>query len=269
MKSEKQLSNFRLIPTEFHSEGQLLRGNFLVPEGDGPFPGICKFHGLPGSPDQVHGIASRLAEAGFLVLTFDFRGFRRSDGYFSLAREVKDAKNAISHLLESNYSVKNWVGVYGASYGGAVAVLAAVRDNRISVVCLRASVYDTLAFARSPYIQPAVEDLLRNSPDEMHGLGDPDIRKEILERMVEDSKKLNPIREVSSIAPRPLLIITGDADEGIDLAGVRRFFVLAKEPKELIVIEGADHKLTDPKAFEKTVESVVTWFKHQSQSKSK
>ncbi len=263
MKSEKQLSNFRLIPTEFHSEGQLLRGNFLVPEGDGPFPGICKFHGLPGSPDQVHGIASRLAEAGFLVLTFDFRGFRRSEGYFSLSREIDDAQSAISHLLESNYLVKNWVGVYGASYGGAVAVLAAVRDNRISVVCLRAPVYDTLAFARSLYIQPAVEDLLRNSPDEMHGLSDPDIRKEIFESMVEDSKKLNPIRGVSSISPRPLLIIAGDADKGIDLAGVRRFFELAKEPKELIVIEGADHKLTDPKAFEKTIKVVITWFKHQ------
>jgi len=257
------LSNFRLIPTEFHSEGQLLRGNFLVPEGDGPFLGICKFHGLPGSPDQVHGIASRIAEAGFLVLTFDFRGFRRSDGYFSLAREVKDAKNAISHLLESDYSVKNWVGVYGASYGGAVAVLTAVRDNRVSVVCLRAPVYDTLAFALSPLIQPAVEDLLQNTPDEMHGLSDPDIRKEILERMVEDSKKLNPIREVSSITPRPLLIITGDVDERIDLVGVHRFFELAKEPKELIVIEGADHELTDPKAFEKTIKVVITWFKHQ------
>ncbi|MBA7503212.1 hypothetical protein ES706_01820 [subsurface metagenome] len=263
MTSEKQLLNFRIIPTEFHSEGQLLRGNFLVPEGDGPFLGICKFHGLPGSPDQVHGIASRLAEAGFLVLTFDFRGFRRSEGCFSLSGEIEDARNAISHLLDSDYSVKNWVGVYGASYGGAVAVLAAVRDNRISVVCLRASVYDTLAFARSPLIQLAVEDLLRNSPGEMHGLSDPAIRKEILERMVEDSKKLNPIREVSSIAPRPLLIIAGDADEGIDLAGVRRFFEMAKEPKELIVIEGADHKLTDPKAFEKMVDLVVTWFKHQ------
>jgi len=269
LKSEKRLPNFRIIPTEFHSQEQLLKGNFLVPEGDGPFPGICKFHGLPGSPDQVHGIASRLAEAGFLVLTFDFSGFRRSEGYFSLSREIEDAQSAVSHMLESDYSVKNWIGVFGSSYGGAVSVLAAVRDNRISAVCIRAPVYDTLAFARSSLIQPAVEELLRDSPDEMHGLSDPDIRKEIFERMADDSNKLNPIREVSSITPRPLLIIAGDADEGIDLAGVRHFFELAKEPKELIVIEGADHKLTDPEAFEKTVESVVAWFKHQSQSKSK
>ena len=96
------MQDIRVIPTEFSSEGELLRGNYVIPQGDGPFPGICKFHGLPGSPDQVSGISTKLAEAGFLVLTFDFRGFRRSEGVFSLAGEVTDAESAITHLIDSN-----------------------------------------------------------------------------------------------------------------------------------------------------------------------
>jgi dipeptidyl aminopeptidase/acylaminoacyl peptidase len=255
------LVSFRVVPTEFVSDGELLKGNFLFPESERSFPGICKFHGLPGSPDQVGGVASRLADAGFVVLTFNFRGFRSSGGLFSLANEVRDAWNAVSHLLKCKRVMKGWVGVYGASYGGAVAVLAAAKDKRISAVCIRAPVCDTLEFARSPLIPPQVDYLLENFPDEMHGLSNPRSREKLLNGMVEDAKKLNPISEIQKLSPRPLLIITGDADMEIKLDGVRAFYESANQPKRLVVVRGADHELTNPKAFEQTNETIVNWFK--------
>ena len=202
-----------------------MRGDFVVPSGGGPFPGVCKFHGLPASPDQGSGVASKLASAGLLVLTFGFRGFRRSDGIFRLSREIEDAKHAVTHLLESELSIKSWVGVYGASYGGA-----------------------HLSMTPSPMIQPAVDELLRNDPDALHGLTNPDLGKQILEWMIEDGAKFNLMNQISKISPRPLLVIAGEADEGIDLAEVQRLFELAREPKELFAVKGADHELTDPKA---------------------
>jgi fermentation-respiration switch protein FrsA (DUF1100 family) len=250
----------RIIPTEFSSERELLRGDFVVPQGDGPFPAICKFHGLPGSSNQVSGISTRLAKAGFLVLTFDFRGFRRSEGIFSLAGEVVDAKNAITHLTNSNLVVPGWVGVYGASYGGAVAVCASALDDRISAVCLRAPVYNTHAFALSPLIRSEVNRILNETPDEMHGLVDSTTRKRILDLMVDDGRRFNPMNEVSKISPRPLFVITGDADIGIDVDGVSELHDLAGEPKELVIVEGADHVLSDPRAYEDTVNSIVAWF---------
>ncbi|MDH5362525.1 MAG: alpha/beta hydrolase [Aigarchaeota archaeon] len=253
----------RVVSTAFTSEGEVLRGDFVLPPGDGPFPGVCKFHGLPGSRDQVSGVASRLASAGFVVLTFDFRGFRRSDGVFRLSGMIEDAKNAVTHLLESGLSTEGWLGAYGASYGGAVAVCSAVRDERISCVCIRAPVYDTLAFARSSMIQPAVNEVVRTDPDGVHGLADSRVQKQILEWMVKDGARFNPINEISKISPRPLFIIAGDEDGGIDLAGVQRLFELAGEPKEFVVVEGADHGLTDPKAYETTIHWVLAWFRGQ------
>ena len=114
----------RVVPTEFTSEGATIRGGLFIPAGAGPFPGICEFHGLPDGGKEA---APRLASAGFLVLTFDFRGFRRSDGIFRLSREIEDAEHAVTHLLRSELSRKGWVGVYGASYGGAVAICSAAR----------------------------------------------------------------------------------------------------------------------------------------------
>ena len=237
-----------------------MRGEFHVPSEDGPFPGICEFHGVPDSGEGE--AAPRLASGGFLVLTFDFRGFRRSDGIFRLAGEIEDAEHAVTHLLESDLSVKGWVGVYGASYGGAVAICSAARDRRTSCVCVRAPVYDTLAFARSPLIQPAVDALLKDDRDVVHGLKDPDLRKRILQWMIDDGARFNPMHEISKISPRPLLIIAGDADEGIDLAGIRRLFEQAEEPRELMVVAGADHELTDPAARDAALNRAVAWFRN-------
>lgn len=255
------MSDIRIIPTEFESEGEVLRGYFVLPSGEGPFPGICKFHGLPGSSDQVSGIASRLAENGYAVLTFDFRGFRRSEGLFSLAGEIEDAKAAVSHLLESDYTISNWIGVYGASFGGAVAICAASRDQRITTVCVRAPVFDTLWFAKSPMIRPVVEDLLQTLPDEIHGLADPSIREKILQKMIDDAHIYNPMNVIHEVSPRPLFIVTGSGDVGIPVEEVRRLYDKAKKPKEFAVVEGADHNLSNPDHFAMTCELVVSWFR--------
>ena len=251
---------FRTVATEFTSGGETLRGDFFVPPGDGPFPAVCELHGLPDAGKEA---APSLASAWFLVLTFDFRGFRRSEGIFRLSREIEDAHNAVTHLTQSKLSRKDWVGVYGASYGGAVAICSAARDRRTSCVCARAPVYDTLAFARSPLIQPAVDALLKNDPEAMHGLTDPELRRQMVDWMVEDGAKFNPMNEVAKIAPRPLLVLAGDADEGVDLAGIRRLFERAREPKELVIVAGADHELTDPAVRETAFGRVATWFRRQ------
>jgi len=252
----------RVEPTEFTSEGERLRGTFILPEEQGPFAGICKFHGLPGSSDQVRGIATRLAEAGFAVLTFDFRGFRSSDGIFSLAGEIKDAQAAVKHLLTSGYISPEWIGIYAASYGATVAIVEAINNPLITAVALRAPVYDPLAFAKSPLVPAAIEHLLQTSPHEIHGLTDPKIRKEILGNMIRDGARFNAMNEIHKLEC-PLFIITGDADQGVDLAGVTRLFNASTEPKEMVVVPGADHNLTNPTAYEQTMDTIVTWFYNQ------
>jgi len=257
------MMDVEIFPTEFTSEGETIRGNFVVPTGEGPFPGICKFHGLPGGPDQVGGFAMNLAEAGFVVLTFDFRGFRQSDGLFTLAGQIKDAKMAITHLLESDLTLDSWSGVYAASWGAAVAVCTLAVDKRPKALCLRAPVYDTLWFSQSPMIRPSVEFIVETDPTQVRGIEDPEIRDKFLHRMVEDSKIHNPMNEVSKISPCPMMIIHGTDDVGIPLAGVKRLYELAGEPKDLVVVEGADHNLSDLRAYEITMNTVVEWFTKQ------
>jgi fermentation-respiration switch protein FrsA (DUF1100 family) len=260
------VADVKVVPTEFLSEGETIRGNFVVPEGEGPFPGICKFHGLPGGPDQIGGLATKLADAGFVVLTFDFRGFRDSEGLFTLAGQIADAKEAITHLEEAPLTLDTWSGVYGASWGAAVAVCTLAADKRPYALCLRAPVYDTLWFSESPMIRPSMEFIIETDPAQVRGIDKPEIQEKILLRMVEDSKIHNPMSDISKISPCPLLIVHGTDDMGIPLAGVKRLYEMAGEPKDLVVVEGADHNLSDPRAYEITMDTVVDWFSKQWKS---
>ncbi len=249
----------KVVRTEFESGGHHIRGDFVLPEGDGPLPGICKYHGLPGGDDQVRGIATDLARVGFAVLTFDFRGFRRSEGVFSLPAQLDDARNAVTWLLDSEYTVDDWVGIYAASFGGPVAIISAAHDKRIDAVCLRAPVYDLLWFVGSPMVPAEMKRLITEESDVVHGLTD-ETMSQMYDQMMEDAAGYDLLELISQISPRPLMITTGLLDKGIDSTGVRRLFEAAKEPKELHLVNEADHVLSSPRAYQETSELVLDWF---------
>ncbi len=251
----------RILKTWFESAGEIVRGHLVLPEGDGPFPGVCKLHGLPGSPDQLSGIATEMAKAGFAVLTFDFRGFRSSDGLFSIAGEIEDAKNAITHLLEFNEIASGGVVLYGASFGGAIAISTAARDLRAGAVAVRAPVCDTASFAHSSRLSELFASIDEVAPEDMHGLNDKSTREDIIRRIIIDVRTFNPMQDIVRISSRPLLFVTGDADELILVEDVRRLFERANEPKVLHVVRGADHILSDERARRETNEIIIKWLK--------
>jgi dienelactone hydrolase len=109
---------------EFTVEGDVtLRGWLFQPEGTGPHPGITMAHGYAGV--REHGLerfARVFADAGFVVLVHDHRGFGHSDGEprydVDPRRQIADWRRAISYL-ESHPTVDpDRIGLWGTSYAG-------------------------------------------------------------------------------------------------------------------------------------------------------
>ncbi|MFF5705031.1 alpha/beta fold hydrolase [Streptomyces sp. NPDC012794] len=105
-------------------------------------PAVLLGHGFGGSKDDVRAQAERLARAGYAVMTWSARGFGRSGGTIGLndpEHEVKDVSALVDALarrpgvrLDADGDPR--VGVAGASYGGAVALLAAGYDRRVDAI---------------------------------------------------------------------------------------------------------------------------------------
>ena len=79
------------------------------------------------------GLSTRLAAHGYTVLSFDYRGFGGSEGVRGRLvpnEQVEDATHALEFLAARAGVEPHRIGLYGTSFGGGIALLAARRSDR-------------------------------------------------------------------------------------------------------------------------------------------
>ncbi|MGW5768565.1 alpha/beta fold hydrolase [Streptomyces longwoodensis] len=143
----------RVLPVD----GVRLDTSYFTAGGPGRRPAVLLGHGFGGSKDDVRAQAEDLARDGYAVLTWSARGFGRSTGKIGLndpSGEVADVSKLIDWLagqpqVQLDAAGDPRVGVTGASYGGAVSLLAAGYDHRVDAIA-PAITYWNLADALFP-----------------------------------------------------------------------------------------------------------------------
>ena len=151
----------------FYSEGVRLAGDLFVPPDCKPGErraGIVLCHGYTGVrnlylPDN----ARMLAEMGYCVLTFDYKGWGESDGSKSRLApysRVADVQAALTFLGAQPEVDAARLGVYGTSYGGATAVWVAAVDRRVQCVVSVVGIGNGARWMRSVRRPDEYHDLL-------------------------------------------------------------------------------------------------------------
>ncbi|MET9442473.1 alpha/beta fold hydrolase [Streptomyces sp. NPDC006610] len=138
-------------------DGIRIDTSYFTAGDSGRRPAVLLAHGFGGSKDDVRGQAEDLARDGYAVLTWSARSFGRSTGKIGLNApdgEVADVSRLIDWLAERpevrlDRAGDPRVGMAGASYGGAVALLAAGHDGRVDAIA-PAITYWNLADALFP-----------------------------------------------------------------------------------------------------------------------
>ncbi|MGW4175612.1 alpha/beta fold hydrolase [Streptomyces rubiginosohelvolus] len=123
-------------------DGVPIDTSYFHAKGSGKRPAVLIGHGFGGSKNDVRAQAEKLAADGYAVLTWSARGFGKSGGKISLNdpdHEVKDVSRLIDWLAERpevqlDKKGDPRVGLTGASYGGAVSLLAAGHDERVDAI---------------------------------------------------------------------------------------------------------------------------------------
>ncbi|MFI9603764.1 alpha/beta fold hydrolase [Streptomyces sp. NPDC052043] len=131
--------------------------SYFTPAAAGRHPAVLLGHGFGGSKNDVRQQAQDLARDGYAVLTWSARGFGRSTGKIGLndpETEVADVSKLIDWLAQRPEVRLDGpgdprVGVAGASYGGAISLLAAGYDHRVDAIA-PAITYWNLADALFP-----------------------------------------------------------------------------------------------------------------------
>jgi fermentation-respiration switch protein FrsA (DUF1100 family) len=236
-----------------------LPGEVYFPETTGkPCPALCLCHGIPsghpGSSDDrgYPGLAERFCTAGFITLIFSFRGAGEAQGNLDMLGWTRDLNAAIDYLASLHEVDKSRLCLLGSSAGAAISVYVAADDPRVSSLVTFACPGE-FGFLTD-------ERQARATIDHFRGIGV--IRDAGFPPSVNDwlagFSAVSPLRWIDKISPRPLLLIHGEKDDLVPVEHARKLFEGAGEPKKLVIIPGAGHRL---RLEEKAVNTALDWLK--------
>jgi len=143
------------------SEGTRMAANLYARKSaTGRLPTIVMAYGWGGTMERLRPEAALFAQAGYLVVLFDYRGWGKSDGRVILAgqepgkrasnrftaevlelreildplAEVEDLSNVVHWLQAEPQSDTSRIGLWGTSFGGGIAAYVAGHDHRIKAI---------------------------------------------------------------------------------------------------------------------------------------
>lgn len=228
------------------ADGVTLSG-WLIPAARETRTAVVLMHGYGWHrlPDLLHFVPWLRPEHH--VLQFDFRGHGASEGgAITLgAQEQRDVAAAVRFLESRGLGP---IALMGISMGASTAIVSA-GDLPVAAVVADAP------FAECHH---PVSNILRRERLPLPRLGSRIITYSAALRT--RTRLVNPIDRVARIAPRALLIIAPREDALISWQQSVRLYEAAGEPKELYVVQGAEHstaRATDVEEYERRVLSFL------------
>ncbi|MHA6695207.1 alpha/beta hydrolase [Homoserinimonas sp. A520] len=270
----------RRIPLPFFSSRLRLDADLYLPDDDGagaPYPVIIPCSGYQGlkviHPERF---ARTLGPRGFAVLAFDYRGFGLSEGERGrlIPQEwAEDVRAAVDRVSAHPEIDADRIGLLGWGLGGGVVVYEAGDDERVKAVACCNGIADGYESTHKMHDEASWHSLLTRVQED-RGNRSTNGRSEITDPWdivrlnldprtdgyvgetlyqapgfgsgvtLESADRLlqfQPREQVAKLSPRPLLVVHGTDNQLHKVEEAQLMYDSAKEPKELMLLEGHGH----------------------------
>ena len=282
------------------ADGTELSAWLYLPAGAGPpRPAITMAHGFGGTKEQgLDGYARAFADAGFVVLAHDPRGFGTSGGQprqdIAPWAQIDDWRRAISYLETLDAVDSARIGIWGTSYSGGHAIVLGATDRRIRAVVAQVPTIDGYASGLRRIPPDAVAGLerafdedqraqFRGEPPRTQKLVDPDPsvlaayhsqdaidfhfhpippgiwENEVTIQSTRRARMYEPGRWAGRVSPTPLLMIIAAHDVTAPTDLALQAYERALQPKSLVILDGG-HYSVHLDRFPDASKAAVDWF---------
>lgn len=205
-------------------DGVRLHGWFLPARAGAAKGTVLHVHGNAGNVTGHFDFIHWLPDAGYNVLTFDYRGYGCSEGRISREGSLRDTAAALDYLRSRADVDPTRIVVFGQSIGGAIAIaMAAQQPGRV-----RALAIDSTFTA----YREIVSHHIRHNPALL-----------VLAWWFPWTIPVghDPIDCIAKISSTPILLTHGRADRISPWPMAQRLYEAAGEPKDLWLIDDMDH----------------------------
>lgn len=214
-------------------------GLFYAPTTPGPFPCVISVHGVTSNKGSSVGLRDLVVPAGYAMFTIDarFHGdrgtpeqFHDLKNYPGRVRElfqgtVVDLRRAVDYLEQRPDCRPGKTGVIGTSMGGFIAAAFAGADTRVQAPVLLFSGADWRLWFTTG--NPGVVGIFYQLGNQLS-----------LDAVVTALDPLDPNKWVAKIAPRPVLMVHGDADDAVPPLTGQALYDAALDPKAMLWYHG-------------------------------
>ncbi|SKB30777.1 alpha/beta hydrolase [Luteibacter sp. 22Crub2.1] len=286
---------------QFISEGIPCAGTLYRPVGDGPFPAVVLSHGFGAvrGMRNIPELGTALAESGVIALAIDYRYLGDSGG--TPRQQViphaqrQDLVNALSYLETRKDVDAARLGLWGTSFSGGQSIQVAAFDRRVKALVVQVPATDlyrqiqfeapseqrdlinsTIASERPRHFageEPATMKLADTAENpSVFGPESLDwaTRNEqehaqfhnyVTVTSLEQAVQTAPGDYIASVSPTPLLLILAEPDKTVVTKLTRQAFERAREPKQMLVVEGLHYDAYDvPETLAKVTAAARDWF---------
>ncbi len=200
-------------------------------------------HGVTGNMERPWAVAlaDACADAGIDAIRFSFSGNGDSEGRFvdaTITKEVADL-GSILDAIPGHYTDVIYA---GHSMGGAVGVLRASSDDRITHLISLAGMVHTKRFVEAEFGEVIPDDGVMWEKPECP----------LSSAFVSDLTTISSVLDRAPLIRVPWLLVHGTEDDVVPIAESREMFAAAREPKQLIEFPGADHVFSDAACLDMT-----------------
>ena len=219
--------------------GQRLAGRLDAPDGEASAHAVFA-HCFTCGKDVLAAsrIAHALAERGIATLRFDFTGLGSSDGDFAntgFSSNVEDLVAAAAALRGQDRAPRLLV---GHSLGGAAVLAAAAQIPEVAAVATIGAPFE--AGHVLGLIEQDLPAIARQGSAQVSLAGR---RFTIRQSFVEDLRAQDQAARIRDLG-RPLMILHAPEDSIVPIANAEAILAVARYPKALVALDGADHLLS-------------------------
>jgi alpha-beta hydrolase superfamily lysophospholipase len=216
-------------------------------------------HGMESSKEseKIVTLSQQLADRGILALRFDFAGSGESEGKFeemTYSGEVEDLRATYEFVMK--YRPKK-IGLFGSSMGGTVALLFAAQEKSVAALVTIAAPVHPERFSERLSTPEETRQWRAQGFIEYHG-------RRLNVSLLQDLEVLDVPKAARKISC-PVLVIHGDKDDIVPVEDGRELFAELAAPKQLCIIAGSGHRLTEPAHLQKALAESIDWLTSQLQ----
>ncbi|MDD7805065.1 MAG: alpha/beta fold hydrolase [Endozoicomonas sp. (ex Botrylloides leachii)] len=279
----------------FTSQRLTIAGHLYLPEkGHKPFPLVILCHGFCGVKELlIPNYADYFSRHGYAVLTFDYRGFGESQGEQGRLQanyQIDDILSAIDYGVSLNNIDPERIALWGTSFGGANAVVAAAKDHRIKCLLIQLAFADgervitgRMSEEEKLRLQKSIERMkikksttgremmvpiakILSDPQSVdfyktYRMQFPALGIKIPFLTIAETMQHKPEQYIKDIAA-PVMIVAAENDGVNPAEESKRLYALASEPKQLHIEAKATHyELYNSKHFNHVVNRQLKWLK--------